>query len=185
MSTGDGDLLDWHVDPDWWQARPSVANFLARPFTVSRLWDIPYLAGYSVDGSEVFIDVDMPVGFTYRGGFIATDDFLCLHEHWEKSIIDAYRAGDHDLPHMTPGSLYPPAHHVATFFEERAVRALIGDDGLRVYNDFMAQNVKTAEGEDIVSCPPNYDLTPFTSPADGGTKLLSRIRRAMRPMGRS
>ena len=50
--------------------------------------DIPYLAGYSLDGKTIYIDRHMPQIFKFRGRTIDTDRFLILHEEVEKTLID-------------------------------------------------------------------------------------------------
>src|SRR5690242_21912752 len=53
-----------------------------------RKHDIPYLAGYSLDGKTIYIDRHMPKSFKFRGRTIETDRFLLLHEAVEKTLID-------------------------------------------------------------------------------------------------
>src|SRR5262249_48169348 len=55
---------------------------------LDRAHDVPYLAGYSVDGKTIYIDRHMPRAFSYRGRGVATDRFLILHEEVEKTLID-------------------------------------------------------------------------------------------------
>ena len=49
---------------------------LRRVGKIDRRYDIPYIAGYSRDGSTAFIDRHMPSSFAYRGRRIQTDRFL-------------------------------------------------------------------------------------------------------------
>ena len=49
-----------------------------------RKHDIPYLAGYSLDGKTIYIDRHMPASFKFKGRTINTDRFLVLHEEVEK-----------------------------------------------------------------------------------------------------
>jgi hypothetical protein len=44
-----------------------VVALLRRIHKIDRTYDIPYIAGYSRDGSTVFIDRHMPRSFAYRG----------------------------------------------------------------------------------------------------------------------
>jgi hypothetical protein len=53
-----------------------------------RKHDIPYLAGYSLDGKTIYIDRHMPASFKFKGRTINTDRFLVLHEEVEKTLID-------------------------------------------------------------------------------------------------
>jgi hypothetical protein len=62
---------------------------------LDREHDIPYLAGYSLDGNTIYIDRHMPQSFKFRGRVVETDRFLLLHEEVEKMLID--RLGLHYL----------------------------------------------------------------------------------------
>jgi hypothetical protein len=53
-----------------------------------RKHDVPYLAGYSLDGKTIYIDRHMPASFKFKGRTINTDRFLVLHEEVEKTLID-------------------------------------------------------------------------------------------------
>jgi hypothetical protein len=79
-----------------------------------RKHDIPYLAGYSLDGKTIYIDRHMPASFKFKGRTINTDRFLVLHEEVEKTLIDQL------------GLHYLHAHQIATRAEEAAVRAAGG-----------------------------------------------------------
>ena len=82
-----------------------------------RAHDIPYLAGYSLDGETIYIDRHMPASFKFRGRTIDTDRFLVLHEEVEKTLIDQL------------GLHYLHAHQIATRAEEAAVRRPVSDGG--------------------------------------------------------
>ena len=47
---------------------------------LDRAHDVPYLAGYSLDGKTIYIDRHMPRAFRFGGRSIETDRFLILHE---------------------------------------------------------------------------------------------------------
>ena len=99
--------------------------------SIDREHDIPYLAGYSLDGKRIYIDRHLPPTFRYRGREIAVDRYLLLHEEVEKALIDHL-----DLH-------YQHAHQIATRAEEAAVRA----DGVswRAYDRFM-QTIRQDDG---------------------------------------
>lgn len=189
MSTGDGDSLKWHVDLNALLAQPLIKHFYERPYRVDRWsWDCPYLAGYTYDAKIIIIDRDMPDGFWNGRTYVTTDQYLVLHEHVEKTLIDAYRAWlDHHMDttripefqkYFTLDNLYLPAHHVATTAEEYAVR--LAGIPLDAYNEFMAKHVKTAESENLRAIAPDYDLTPLKQA--GGAQalaLLAKVRRLM------
>ena len=90
---------------------------------IDRGHDVPYLAGYSLDGKTIYIDRHMPSSFKTKRRKIDTDRFLVLHEEVEKTLID--RLGLH----------YLHAHQIATRAEEAAVRA--AGIAWRDYDRFM------------------------------------------------
>jgi len=149
---------------------PTVARFMRRRYKIDKSYDIPYLAGYSLDGETIFIDRDLGI-WTYLGKQWSTDWFLTLHELVEKSIIDAIREEGDDkqrqrlliLLRMTgpDDQIYFHCHGVATAVEEYAVKMQHGESGLKSYNDFMATQVKRAESERIKRVPRVLDTTPY------------------------
>jgi hypothetical protein len=120
--------------------------------SIDREHDIPYLAGYSLDGRRIYIDRHLPSTFRYRGRDIAVDRYLLLHEEVEKALIDHL-----DLH-------YQHAHQVATRAEEAAVRA----DGVswRAYDRFMQQYVKSVGDERLTKLPDDLDLKPYRDEHD-------------------
>src|SRR6516165_1153691 len=118
--------------PEWYvsslmmdRALDAVARRVKK---LDRAHDIPYLAGYSLDGKTIYIDRHMPRAFKYRGRSINTDRFLVLHEEVEKTLIDQL------------GLHYLHAHQIATRAEEAAVRAAGVE--WRDYDRFMQKYVK-------------------------------------------
>ena len=120
---------------------------IERRVHLDRSYDIPYLAGYSLDGHMVFIDRHMPKGFAYRGKRIKTDRFLIVHEAVEKSLIQLL------------GMRYLTAHQIALHAEQAAVRA----EGIewKAYDDFMQEYVKAVGDERLNRVPETLDLTPY------------------------
>jgi len=127
---------------------------------IDRDHDIPYLAGYSIDGKRIYIDRHLPPTFRYRGRDVAVDRYLLLHEEVEKALIDHL-----DLH-------YQHAHQIATRAEEAAVRA----DGVswRAYDRFMQKYVKFADDERLTKLPPDLDLKPYRDEHD--YDLMRRMR---------
>ncbi len=125
-----------------------------------RKHDIPYLAGYSLDGKTIYIDRHMPRSFKFRGREIDTDRFLILHEEVEKTLIDQL-----DLHYLH-------AHQIATRAEEAAVRAA----GLRWrdYDRFMQKYVKRIGDERLKKVPDDLDLKPYRDEHD--IDLLERMQ---------
>jgi len=120
--------------------------------SIDREHDIPYLAGYSLDGKRIYIDRHLPPTFRYRSRDVAVDRYLLLHEEVEKALIDHL-----DLH-------YQHAHQIATRAEEAAVRA----DGIswRAYDRFMQQYVKTMGDERLSKLPDDLDLKPYRDEHD-------------------
>src|SRR5579864_2654113 len=104
-----------------------------------RTHDIPYLAGYSLDGNTIYIDRHMLKSFEFRGRTIDTDRFLVLHEEVEKTLIDQL------------GLHYLHAHQIATRAEEAAVRAAGVE--WRAYDRFMQKYVKHIGDERLTKVP--------------------------------
>ena len=134
---------------------------------IDREHDIPYLAGYSLDGKRIYIDRHLPKSFAYRGREIAVDRYLLLHEEVEKTLIDQL-----DLH-------YQHAHQIATRAEEAAVRA----DGVswRAYDRFMQKYVKRMGDERLTKLPRDLDLKPYRDEHD--YDLMRRMVEAMRDPG--
>jgi hypothetical protein len=58
---------------------------------VNHDYDIPYIAGYSVDGYTVFIDRHLPRTFRWLMGTVRVEPFLLTHEIVEKALLDKLR----------------------------------------------------------------------------------------------
>jgi len=131
--------------------------------TIDRDHDIPYLAGYSIDGKRIFIDRHLPPVFEHKGKSFGVDRYLLLHEEVEKTLIDQL------------GLHYQHAHQIATRAEEAAIRA----DGIswRAYNAFMMKYVKTMGDERLTKLPPDLDLKPYRDEHD--YDLMRRMKGAI------
>lgn len=154
-------LPEWYVsDLMLERALDAIIRRLKR---LDRDHDIPYLAGYSLDGTVIYIDRHMPTSFVHKGRVIETDRFLVLHEEVEKTMID--RLNLH----------YLHAHQIATRVERDAVLACginWGD-----YDDFMQANVKYVGDKRLTKVPADLDLKPYRDEHD--TELLERMARAL------
>lgn len=167
---------------------PTVERFMRRLFKVSYKYDIPYLAGYSQDGTIIYIDRDMPETFEFNGRSVHTSKFLIDHEHMEKSVIDALReAKARELERLLialrmtgPNDrVYYHAHGVATTFEEYDVTTNLGTSGLKFYNGFMAKQVKRAGSERITSVPSDLDMTAYQGSDKKDLQLRAEMHAAM------
>ena len=153
--------------PEWYVSNLMLQRALdaviRRVHRLDREHDIPYLAGYSIDGSVIYIDRHMPKGFKYRGRVIETDRFLILHEEVEKTMIDRL-----DLHYLH-------AHQIAARAEQAAVRAC--GINWREYDAFMQDNVKHMGDERLSKVPADLDLKPYRDEHD--TELLLRMAAAV------
>ena len=129
-----------------------VSAVLKRARKIDRKHDIPYVAGYSVDGATIYIDRHMPRSFTYKGERIETDCFLIVHEVVEKSLLDEL------------GLHYVHAHQIAVRIEQAAVRG--ASVRWRDYDRFMKSNMKRIGDERISKVPKDLDLTPYRDEHD-------------------
>jgi hypothetical protein len=137
---------------------------LRRVGQIDRGHDVPYLAGYSLDGKRIYIDRHLPRSFPYRGRNIEVDRYLILHEAVEKSLIDQL--------HLH----YQHAHQIATRAEEAAVRA--DRVSWREYDRFMQKFVKRMGDERLSKMPPDLDLKPYRDEHD--YELMRRMKVAMK-----
>jgi hypothetical protein len=154
--------------PEWYVSTLMMDRALdavvRRVKTLDRKHDIPYLAGYSLDGKIIYIDRHMPKSFKFRGRIIETDRFLILHEEVEKTLIDQL------------GLHYLHAHQIATRAEEAAVRAAGVE--WRAYDRFMQKYVKRVGDERLTKVPKDLDLKPYRDEHD--EDLLRRMLKSVR-----
>jgi hypothetical protein len=141
----------------------TVADITKR-VRLDREHDIPYLAGYNVDRSRIYIDRHLHHCFTdHQGKEHYVDKFLILHEATEKAMIDTW------------GLCYQHAHQIALRAEEAAVRAA----GMEWhdYDQFMQQWIKTADSAKLTRVPRDLDLTPYLDEKDNN--LIKVMQKAM------
>lgn len=131
---------------------------------VDRRHDVPYLAGYSRDGTTIYLDRHLPKFFRFRGKTIAVDRYLVMHEAVEKTLIDQLNLH------------YQHAHEIATRAEEAAVRA--AKISWRAYDRFMQQYVKQVGYERLTRLPADLDQKPYRDEHD--RDLLRRMRAAIK-----
>jgi hypothetical protein len=157
--------------PEWYVSSLMMDRALdaviRRVGKLDRSHDIPYLAGYSLDGKTIYIDRHMPESFRYRGREIETDRFLILHEEVEKTLIDQL------------GLHYLHAHQIATRAEQAAVRAARVQ--WHAYDRFMQKNVKRIGDERLKKVPADLDQKPYRDEHDND--LLRRMNSALETGG--
>ncbi len=151
--------------PDWYVSGlmlDRALDAILRRVKLHHGYDIPYLAGYSLDGKKIYIDRHLPATFTYRGKKVRVDRYLILHESVEKTLIDELNLH------------YLHAHQIATRAEQAAVRA----DGIswRAYDRFMQKYVKEVGDEKLKRVPRDLDLKPYRDEHD--RELLKHLQAA-------
>jgi len=125
--------------------------------------DIPYLAGYSLDGKTIYIDRHLPRTFRYKDRDIDIDRYLILHESVEKALIDQL------------GLHYQHAHQIACRAEEAAVRA--ENVSWRAYDQFTQKYIKDVWHEELKNLPADLDQKPYRDEHD--FDLLKRMKEAI------
>jgi hypothetical protein len=161
--------------PDWYVSSLMMDRALdaicRRVKKFDRKHDIPYLAGYSLDGKTIYIDRHMPPTFKFRGRTINTDRFLILHEEVEKTLIDQL------------GLHYLHAHQIATRAEQAAVRS--AGVNWRDYDRFMQKYVKHIGDERLTKVPKDLDLKPYRDEHDDDVlqRMLKSARAGTLPKG--
>ncbi len=153
--------------PDWYVSSlmlDRALDAILRRVRIDRRHDIPYLAGYSLDGKTIYIDRHIPKSYTFRNKTIFTDRYLILHETVEKTLIDQL-----DLH-------YQHAHQIATRAEEAAVQA--DKISWRSYDRFMQKYVKQVGDERLTRLPADLDQKPYRDEHD--KDLLKRMAKAVK-----
>ena len=152
--------------PDWYVSGlmlDRAIDAILRRVVLDRSHDIPYLAGYSVDGKTIYIDRHLPTTFKLGDRMIQTDRYLILHEAVEKTLLDQL--------HLH----YQHAHQIALRAEEAAVRA----DGIqwRSYDRAMKKYIKQIGDEKLEHLPADLDRKPYRDEHD--RELISRMDASM------
>jgi hypothetical protein len=148
---------DWHLS-DAMLGRSAEA--LAKAVKVDQRYDVPYLAGYSVNGKRIYLDRRIPATLTLPNGRrLRVARYLVVHEAVEKALLRCY------------GLRYQHAHQIAL----RAERELIKADGYTWadYDRVMRAWAKLAEDDRPLKLPPDLDLTPYRD--SGDREMLSRM----------
>jgi len=114
-------------------------------------YDVPELAGYSVDGKTFYVDRHMPRFMFHNGKKIDTYKYLLIHETTEFTLRTQL------------GFSYNHAHELATIAEWWQ---FIKDNGeiYKAYNDFCQKYVKLTEDESKRDIPPDLE-NPWTGRA--------------------
>ena len=151
--------------PDWYASSlmtERALDAILRRIKIDYSHDIPYLAGYSLDNSTVYIDRHLPRFFETRGRKVEVSRYLILHEEVEKTLIDQLNLH------------YLHAHQIATRAEQAAVRA--DKVSWREYDRFMQKYVKRIGDERLKKVPADLDFKPYRDEHDH--ELIERMQKA-------
>jgi len=119
-----------------------------RRYFVSK-FDVPYLAGSSLDGKRVYFDPKLIAG---TEGDEWTRKCVALHEVIEWALKILFRD-------------YEERHHLATAGEYSFVTEL--GHTPREYRTLLRPLYAPIEHEKITNCPPDLDLTPYSGKLKG------------------
>jgi hypothetical protein len=135
-----------------------------KQWTVVTGCQIPYAAGYSTDGTKIYVDELVPEFWEDNGRRIKIwHGSLFEHESSEKDELDKY--GDEH---------YDGAHTFGTFREWTYVRANGGN--VDRYNAWWEPILKRCAARDRFVVPADLDLTPYHDDETAvDRKLLSRM----------
>jgi hypothetical protein len=149
------------------EADPELRAAVARFQRVDSDYDIPYVGGYSLDGTTVYRDRHLPDVIEHeedgRKYKIDTVRRLMIHEPWEKALIDVR------------GWTYDQAHRIAEALEDRrgAHEGIPRSVAAAAFKPY----IKADEHEKLVKCPPDLDMTPYREPVPD-RRLIARIYEA-------
>jgi hypothetical protein len=154
---------------------PAVARRMAQRFGIDTAHDIADLAGYSVDGATIHVDrhlaaalaagrIKLPGRSPQQSARIVLRA-LVMHEHMEKSLIDA--------KHFS----YPAAHEFATLAEHQVVRA--AGVSPPAYEAALRPFIKRAAVERIENPPADLDCTPYLDDPDANDRRVLAIYRRL------
>lgn len=128
-------------------------------FKVNRKYHIPYVAGYNMSGSIIYIDSRLPK--TIPGTDIKTEKYLLIHELTEQHLED----------HM--GMAYPEAHAIAEAAEMEALEHDGHGKSKSEYNKFYRQWEKLCR-EEFERIPEDLDISPYVESKEHS--LLKRMK---------
>lgn len=133
-----------------------------RPATVVKKYDIPYVGGYSSDGTTVYIDKDLPETFIASTGVLVNvHKYLTIHEITEIALI------------RNASMTYNEAHRIAVGAEIAALQ----QDKCPVdeYYHFLFSHVnKKLRADAITSVPRDLEILPYAE--DNLSDIVRRLQ---------
>lgn len=148
--------------PDDWVLNPKnvsmMVDGLLKIVKVDRTYDIPYLAGYSTDGTTVYLDKDIDK-MMIDNNYVDVDRFFVIHEVVEKALLLWLEKLD-----LTIKGRYMLTHQLAYLTEIQAVKlAGINTDS---YMQFCDKQVEKAAKKTIKNVPKDLDIQPYKDQKD-------------------
>lgn len=119
----------------------------------NKKYDVPGLAGYSIQGDTYYLDKETPNYFNYKNKKIQIDLPLLVHEIVEKSLMDKLNLD------------YQVAHELATATEKKFIEQ--NNISWKQYDNFMQQLISSNQEDQSrgeVDFPPNLE-----DPSNPGT----------------
>lgn len=154
--------------------KESVRERLYRPRQIITSYDMPYVGGYSVDGTNIYLDRHLPeeLKLTLDGQTKIVRPVVFLaeslgHEPVEWSVMDAL-GWDYGHAHSGP----------ATGSERRKVLQLLGPGWWPAWQREIEKYVKADAHEKIIKMPADYDMRPIFYPPVNH-KLVTHVEQAM------
>lgn len=136
--------------------KPEVKEYLARYMRWDFDHDVPYLAGYNLDGTVIYFDRHLPETIAIDGPEFPIHLTLSKHEQFEKAMIDLFGM---EYDHNGQG-----AHPLATLYEHRFVRWLGAKPS--EYEKALRPYIKGVDREKLERVPRDLDLTPYRDEND-------------------
>ena len=136
-----------HHDPQTWLMDDAelldAMDALIQTVELNTDYDVPFTAGYSIDGQTIYVDRDLPE--TMSGG-VEVIPFVVIHE-----IIESSLENEHGITYLF-------AHQIALRIEQACVEAagVSWDD----YNTFMMKEIPLIQSKQNPQLPPDLNMDP-------------------------
>jgi hypothetical protein len=118
--------------PDDWDINNKIlddsVNAFMQDVTINYDYDIPYVAGYNTAGNVVYIDRDLPKGFTTSDGKdVLVERYLVLHECVEKALLQCFTNLIYETSHQLAlrlEQIAPPDLDLTPYIDEHDTEVL-------------------------------------------------------------
>lgn len=149
---------DWELDDS---ILVEAADIILNDFKLDTTHDVPYVAGYNINGDTIYIDKDVfaAIKEAKKDKWLKP---LAFHEAIEKSIM---------MQH--PELMYQFCHQNALRLELSLVKSLKIDK--KAYDSFMDKYIKKiADLKEYTNLPKDLDLKPYEDEKD--YKMLEKMQ---------